>query len=124
MKNNKDEEIEHKLLLFWSVYYLDKSLSLRLGRSSSIQDWDINVPDLITHAPDGPMGYHFYHLWSRTARVQGQIYEHLYSPECMTQPDHVRTFRVDALVKELKEITVHAADVEVSLSSTFRGAVI
>lgn len=29
-------------MLFWSVYFIDKSLSLRLGRASSLQDFDIS----------------------------------------------------------------------------------
>ncbi|THX04745.1 hypothetical protein D6D17_05495 [Aureobasidium pullulans] len=29
--------------LFWTTYYLDKSLSLRLGRASTIQDWDVTA---------------------------------------------------------------------------------
>ncbi|KAF3354526.1 hypothetical protein VdG1_07455 [Verticillium dahliae VDG1] len=33
-----------KTLLFWHTYMLDKSLALRTGRSSAIQDWDITLP--------------------------------------------------------------------------------
>ena len=29
-------------MVFWSVYFMDKSLSLRLGRASSLQDFDIS----------------------------------------------------------------------------------
>ena len=118
MKNNKPEEVEFKLLLFWSVYYIDKSLSLRLGRSTTIPDWDITVPDLIAQVPNGPMGYHYYHIWARTARVQGKIYEQLYSPESVGQPDHVRIARVNALVRELKDITVKADEINVSDDSS------
>lgn len=30
-------------MLFWSVYFIDKSLSLRLGRASALQDFDIST---------------------------------------------------------------------------------
>ncbi|KAI4733057.1 hypothetical protein E4T50_16384 [Aureobasidium sp. EXF-12298] len=34
---------EKRAMLFWSVYFIDKSLSLRLGRSSALQDFDIST---------------------------------------------------------------------------------
>ncbi|KXH67887.1 fungal specific transcription factor, partial [Colletotrichum salicis] len=40
---NPDDE-EYKIFLFWSVYFIDKSLSLRLGRPSTIQDYDVTAP--------------------------------------------------------------------------------
>lgn len=114
MKNDKPDEVEHKLLLFWSVYYLDKCLSLRLGRASTIPDWDVTVRDIIVEDPkEGPIAYYFC-IWVRTARCQGKIYEQLYSPESLLQPDHVRIPRVHALVNELKEITLAAKKVDVS----------
>jgi hypothetical protein len=30
-------------MLFWSVYFIDKSLSLRLGRAAALQDFDIST---------------------------------------------------------------------------------
>lgn len=32
-----------RAMLFWSVYFIDKSLSLRLGRASALQDYDIST---------------------------------------------------------------------------------
>ena len=117
MRNDKRQDLEYKLLLFWSVYYLDKSLSLRLGRASTIPDWDITVPDPVSdNSSDMPLAPHFY-IWCITARCQGRIYEQLYSPESLAQPDHVRVSRVQALVQELKEITIHADETNVSTSA-------
>ncbi|CAM1508091.1 Fc.00g049390.m01.CDS01 [Cosmosporella sp. VM-42] len=108
MKKDDREELEYKQLLFWSVYYLDKSLSLRLGRASTIPDWDITVPDPVSDTPSNSLLAPHFYIWCVTARCQGKIYEQLYSPESITQPDHVRTSRVQALVQELGAITAQA----------------
>lgn len=42
-KDGLTKEYERKATIFWSVYFLDKSLSLRLGRSSVLQDFDISI---------------------------------------------------------------------------------
>jgi hypothetical protein len=48
-------------MLFWSVYFIDKSLSLRLGRASALQDFDISTlpKDVfdVFHIQD-PLDYH------------------------------------------------------------------
>lgn len=55
--------------LFMSVYRFEKGLSLRLGRPSGIRDAEITLPI----ASDG-------HRATRSARIQGQVYDQLYSP--------------------------------------------
>ncbi|KAF5010763.1 hypothetical protein FDECE_3093 [Fusarium decemcellulare] len=105
MKNDKPRDVQRKQFLFWNVYFIDKSLSLRLGRASTIQDWDVTVPlptmDPIEATPLSA----FVSLWVATARCQGQIYELLYSPDSVTQPDDVRRFRVQTLVGSLQDIS-------------------
>ncbi|KAM5383562.1 hypothetical protein ACJZ2D_002011 [Fusarium nematophilum] len=87
MKNDKLHDVQRKQFLFWNVYFIDKSLSLRLGRASTIPDWDITVPlpsmDPVNATPLAA----FVSLWITTARVQGQIYEQLYSPDSILQAD-------------------------------------
>ncbi|KAI5461500.1 fungal-specific transcription factor domain-containing protein [Mariannaea sp. PMI_226] len=112
MKNDKMEEKRRKLFLFWSIYFMDKSLSLRLGRASTIPDWDISVP---MPRPDdfkkSSALSAFVVMWIWTARCQGNIYEKLYSPDAVSQSDHVRKTRVDAIVKTLEEIRVQTNQV-------------
>jgi hypothetical protein len=90
--------------LFWTTYYVDKSLSLRLGRASTIQDWDIviSLPSMSSESQEPVLA--FFVLWVRTARCQGNIYEMLYSPASAAQPQDVRQSRVDSLVSSLHEI--------------------
>lgn len=54
--------------LFLSVYKFEKGLSLRLGRPSGVRDAEITLP----MASDG-------HRSTRSARIQGQVYDQLYS---------------------------------------------
>ncbi|KAF7551908.1 hypothetical protein G7Z17_g4686 [Cylindrodendrum hubeiense] len=44
-------------------------------------------------------------MWVNTARCQGNVYEHLYSPESISQPDEIRKSRVQALANDLQEIS-------------------
>lgn len=39
MKEDSEEERMAKIHVFWFIYMMDKTLSLRLGRASIIQDW-------------------------------------------------------------------------------------
>ena len=38
MVNDNPEDRQTKIQIFWMIYMLDKTLSLRLGRSSILQD--------------------------------------------------------------------------------------
>lgn len=115
MKDDVPSVVRHKKMIFWSVYSIDKSLSLRLGRASTIPDWDVTVPPPTTEdfatSPLVPSVC----LWIMTARCQGNIYEMLYCPSALVQPDHVRRSRVEALASELREIRKKAAENHVSL---------
>lgn len=89
--------------LFWTTYYIDKSLSLRLGRASTIQDWDITIdPPSASDAQEPVLA--FFVLWIKAARCQGNIYEMLYAPGSMTQSNDVRQSRVDFLASSLNQI--------------------
>ena len=48
MKDDTEEQRTAKVHAFWFIYMLDKNLSLRLGRASSLQDWDMVQTPRIT----------------------------------------------------------------------------
>ncbi|PKS09332.1 hypothetical protein jhhlp_003946 [Lomentospora prolificans] len=112
MKNDSPEEASRKQALFWGVYMADKGLSLRMGRASSIQDWDITIPLPKPERSQGPL-WHYFTLWVLCARVQGRIYELLYSPESVTQPDHVRKSRVETLTRELELVNIKTEEANI-----------
>ncbi|KAM0343698.1 hypothetical protein ACHAPU_008289 [Fusarium lateritium] len=104
MKNDKPLDAQRKRFLFWNVYFIDKSLSLRLGRASTIQDWDVTVPLPSPDSTNSTPLSAFISLWVATARCQGHIYELLYSPGSMNQSDDTRRYRAQKLVADLDDI--------------------
>ena len=79
--------------LFWTVYELEKGLSLRLGRSSNINDAEITLP----FDPDGPRP-------TRLGRIQGRVYNQLYSPAGLSLSDDERGRMAETLAGELREL--------------------
>lgn len=80
MKNDQFEVAEDKRQVFWSFYMVDKNLALNMGYSPTIQDYDIDV-DYFQVSPDPGVA-----PWDKAAlatvdlaRLQGLIYERLYS---------------------------------------------
>lgn len=73
---------------------MEKGMSLRLGRSSSIRDIDITLP------LDGGEERH-----CRLGRIQGRVWDQLYSPTSIAQVDsHVRSQLAEGLAEELREL--------------------
>ncbi|CAH0055475.1 unnamed protein product [Clonostachys solani] len=104
MQNDKPEDMRYKQFLLWSVYLVEKSLSLRLGRPSTIPDWDITIPrPSMNDSHSEPVSAYFV-LWIETARCQGNIYEMLYSPNSLTQSSQARQSRVETLVSDLNSL--------------------
>lgn len=100
-------ESSRKQRLFWFLYVVEKGLSLRLGRASTIQDWDVTTP-LPEFTPEdqessqAPVS--FLGLGVKLARCQGDIHELLYSSTSLVLPDHVRHSRVQILENQLGEV--------------------
>lgn len=104
---NSKRESRHKQRLFWFLYVVEKGLSLRLGRASTIQDWDVTIP-LPESTPEDQESNQtsalFLGLGVKLARCQGDIHELLYSSTSLALPDHVRHSRVQILENQLGEI--------------------
>ncbi|KAK6219968.1 fungal specific transcription factor [Colletotrichum tabaci] len=101
---NPDDE-DYKIFLFWSVYFVDKSLSLRLGRPSTISDYDITVPYPSSASKMHGALMSYFCLWVIVSRIQGKTYELLYSPEALSQSSSVREGRARGLAAELQQVT-------------------
>ncbi|KAK4184954.1 putative transcriptional regulatory protein [Podospora australis] len=110
-RNDTAENAVYRQFLFWVVYIVDKNLSLRLGRCSTIHDYDITVP--YPAADDvGTSGIkHFFTLWIMSSKVQGQVYELLYCPKALSESEEVRKFRVQLLSRSLDEVEVRTNDI-------------
>lgn len=82
---------------------MEKGLSLRLGRASHIQDEDITL------------------AWEsdpkdiRAARIQGKVYDQLYSPSGLSRTLNERVVIAQSLVEELRSL-IDEADAEIVVS--------
>lgn len=103
MENDSQEVQENKHRLFWSVYCLDKGLSLRLGRASTIQDYDITSTPTFNRVDISSFWKTVHYLWVSLARIQGKVYELLYSPVGLSQPESQRVAHARQLASEMQE---------------------
>lgn len=107
------EEQSQKRSLFWMIYFFEKTLSVRLGRSSIILDHEIEdlLPeDLQTYNPH--VTAYAYQL-VKLAGLAGRIYEQLYSPQALGASEDARTHRALELSQELHEYHAEARDANV-----------
>ncbi|KAI1177761.1 hypothetical protein F4777DRAFT_595914 [Nemania sp. FL0916] len=104
MKDDKPQTKAGKSLLFWCTYMLDKALSLRLGRASVLQDFDISLPHVTPDAKAAYPGKEVMTLWIQHARCLGRIYERLYSPGALRQPEAMRTEQVNLLAADQQRL--------------------
>lgn len=90
--------------LFWTVYYIDKNMALLLGRASCIQDYDIDVPyPLSSEDPTKQAWDECFIVYLRLGRVQGQIYDRVYSVAALKlSPEH-RAQNIAELAQELHQ---------------------
>ncbi|KAI3329398.1 hypothetical protein HD806DRAFT_285119 [Xylariaceae sp. AK1471] len=82
-----------QLNLFWMVFLLEKSLSLRLGRPSTLRDDEITSP--VSSIPS-------VRRCSQTSSIQGKVYDQLYSPTGLARSDVERSGLAQALALELR----------------------
>jgi len=108
-RSEDPESAQTKQFLFWAVYTISQGLCLRLGRCSTIQDYDITIPyPFSTELRHRPI-YAYSTLWIRAAKLQAEIYERLYCPNAIAQPENVRRSRLHALVRSSDELEALAA---------------
>ncbi|EFQ26850.1 fungal specific transcription factor domain-containing protein [Colletotrichum graminicola M1.001] len=93
-----------KTLLFWHVYMLDKTLSLRTGRASVIQDWDITLPRRVDNTMVADPWGAIITTWIKQAEIAHRVYEQLYSPLAIHQSQEERIETVRRLESEQKAI--------------------
>jgi hypothetical protein len=116
MKDDSEEERDAKIHIFWMIYMFDKTMSLRLGRPSFIQDWDISLPffnngNVATDVPDGKQMLTY---WVKLARVQGQTYEKLFSPAAFLKSHEERSRTAVELVNALNQAWYERGDARIT----------
>ncbi|KAK4073212.1 transcriptional regulator family: Fungal Specific TF [Trichoderma aggressivum f. europaeum] len=91
LENDREDIKKAKQRLFFTIYRIDKSLSLRLGRSSNIQEY--NVP-----LPCDSMDMR----WNKSANIQGRVYDELYSSFGLSRSYSDRLQSVKSLSGEIQ----------------------
>ncbi|KAJ5325180.1 uncharacterized protein N7506_008282 [Penicillium brevicompactum] len=87
--------------LFWMIYFLEKTLSVRLGRSSIILEHDIETPSAKHFRTENPHFSAYAYHTVQVAGLAGRIHEQLYSPKALSASDETRTHRALELSQEL-----------------------
>ncbi|KAJ6188326.1 hypothetical protein N7519_003234 [Penicillium mononematosum] len=104
MATEPAEKAQQNLRLFWALYVIEKAVSLRLGRCSTIRDHDITVPRLLLDRKMSSLLYNRLPDWIDLANLYGRVYDNIYSPNALAQPVSVREARARALAGELERI--------------------
>lgn len=116
MATEPTEEAQRGIRLFWALYVLEKAVSLRLGRSSTIRDHDITVPRLLLDRKMTSLLHNRLPDWIDMASLYGRVYDNIYSTSALSQPVSLRESRTRALAAELKRIMASRVEFYVSRS--------
>ena len=110
-----------KQCLFWSTYTVLNLMSLRLGRASVIQDFDIGLPSPFETFLSDDIWGRVCALWTRQAMIQNKMYTTLYSPAALNQPESVRVSHARSLAAEMKSTIIEPFEVRRSQKSDLHG---
>lgn len=84
LRNDPPDLADDKRAVFWGLYAIDKNLSLTLGFSPTIQDYDVDA-EMFSISSDPKVA-----VWDKASiaivdlcRIQGLIYQHLYSLQAL-----------------------------------------
>lgn len=115
-QSEKKEARQRRIRLFWLVYMIDKMLSLRLSRPSLLRDGDITAPFPFEHYEDtvGECLNPVIPKWVKMSRLQGKVYDDIYSPGALLRPEALREARARELAAELHAVFDSRDPVEVS----------
>ncbi|KAE8402964.1 hypothetical protein BDV37DRAFT_272511 [Aspergillus pseudonomiae] len=97
-RSDKTGNSENMRRLFWTTYLFEKHMSLYFGRASSMQDFDIDAqyPAITTDPAVRPWDESFV-MGIRLAKIQGEIYDKLYSAEGSKSSYSERTRRIHGI---------------------------
>ncbi|KAL4935121.1 hypothetical protein BDV06DRAFT_217654 [Aspergillus oleicola] len=106
---------------FWSLYTIDKNVSLNIGATSHFQDHDIDA-DLYTPSTDPRQrSWDLINLITiEFAAIQGKVYDQLYSVSATRVSEEERFSRVQALSMNL--MAVRAKLLETDISNAFHSS--
>ncbi|KAL5593005.1 hypothetical protein FOBRF1_012107 [Fusarium oxysporum] len=96
------EQRSRRIRLFWFVHMVDKMVSLRLNRSSVLRDTDITTPVEDSERAMSKTSFPIIPKWVKISMLQGKVYDDLYSPGALLQPENIREAKARELAAELQ----------------------
>lgn len=104
--------------LVWMIIIIDKTLSLRLGRASSIRDGEFTLEKLSDNSQDDLSAFSFMTLlskWIELSLLEGQVYDAIFSPTALLQPENIRESRARTLAADIQRVfeTMGTAEMQV-----------
>ena len=103
LEDVENDESDTKSSIFWFCYMMDKGLSLRFGRNSVMQDWDISAPRRFGNIDLSAPWKDMLNAWIKTGSVLGEVYEKLYSPAATTRQPEQQVETARLLVEKMKQ---------------------
>ncbi|KAL2672705.1 hypothetical protein Neosp_013419 [[Neocosmospora] mangrovei] len=103
MNSEVTEEKQYKTRLFWGLYCLEKAIALRLGRSSTIRDHDITLPQPLREQRTSPDWFASLPDGIELSRLFGLVFDELFSSSALVQPTSVRRSRAKVLSAKMEQ---------------------
>ncbi|KAJ6263667.1 ABC multidrug transporter MDR5 [Drechslerella dactyloides] len=103
LKGDTPQLANEKRHIFWSVYGVDKNLSLNLGRASNFPDYDIDTQYFsISENERVALWDHAAFKFIFLSKVQGQVYDKLYSATALKKSQAERHNIIASIDAELR----------------------
>lgn len=114
MAGETSEDRRRKSYLFWRIYALEKALSLRLVRASTIRDHDVTIPKPEAERRPVSVLQSRSINWIDEAGLYGRLYDDLFSPSSLALPMPTRLALARALASDWEHIFVKREEYYVS----------
>ncbi|EWC43426.1 hypothetical protein DRE_07612 [Drechslerella stenobrocha 248] len=103
LQGDSQELANQKRHLFWSVYGVDKNMSLNLGRASNFPDYDIDTASFTVSDNEAlAIWDHASFKFIPLSRFQGQVYDQLYSATAIKKSQAERHSIIASIDAELR----------------------
>lgn len=101
----QSHESRHRgVRLFWAVCLMEKWLAMSLGRPSTLRSDEITAPKDWEDYSDTELGMGpVIRRWIDISILQDRVYDDIYSPSALSQPDDVRVEKARNLAAELRK---------------------
>ncbi|KAF5865898.1 hypothetical protein ETB97_001966 [Aspergillus alliaceus] len=120
-RNDQTGNSENMRRLFWTTYVFEKHMSLYFGRASNMQDFDIDAqyPAISNDLAIRPWDESFV-MGIRLAKIQGEIYDSLYSAKASQASHPERMKRVHQLAADIQQWYVEFKEIDASKVNNHR----